>query len=50
MELSEDKRRGVPLRIAFRPLSGYTSRTEILRRWKAPMFWKTGRPPGLSRY
>ena len=22
----------------------------FVRRWKAPMFWKTGSPPGLSRF
>ena len=37
-------------RSRFHPPSGYTARTDLVRRWKAPMFWKTGPEPGLSRF
>ena len=32
-------------RSRLRPQPGYTARTVLVRRWKAPMFWKTGFAP-----
>jgi hypothetical protein len=35
---------GNSCRSRFHPPPGYTAHTSFVRRWKAPMFWKTGPP------
>ena len=50
MALRPPQRNGadIPCPSRFRPRCEYTAAHRFVRRWKAPMFWKTGRQPGLS--